>query len=210
MYVDLLIEFASWKYPSQALLAWIGYIFFCYHPVYLLYVPHLLIFGLLVYHQLYFAKSKVISSNNSIKAAAAAISAASTNSKKERGSYLMGAVHLKRNLTELQNAMGDFAEAFDMVLFKLEEWICEDAESTKRKWVLALVSFLCIYISTCIFSISFLFCAFGSAVWFSMSPFIRHFISSFLVVSRQHLLQYSYGPHLRSLKKRVILTLQNI
>ena len=162
-------------FPTLAL-----YVFICYHPILVLYVPFLVLFVLFSFQ--IFLRSIKYQLPRTI--ASDVESESALNGLKALRKALEIDVPIRRNMTELQNMMGDFADGVDWLLGAFSYHMVEESPfHIIFRWLALVFSFIFFYISSKFFSPNALFALTGTGLLICCHPWIRCFLTSLLLVT---------------------------
>ncbi|KGG51632.1 hypothetical protein DI09_2p90 [Mitosporidium daphniae] len=106
-------------------------------------------------------------------------------------------IPIRRNMTELQNMMGDFADAVDQLLCTLAYYMLEeDLAHIILRWMILIFAFISFYMTSNFLSTNALFATAGTALLAYCHPWIRCFVSSFLMVTMDYMYTTNSHPHI--------------
>lgn len=156
----------------------LSYVFLCYYPIFLLYVPFLVILVLFCF-QLFLRTIKYKVPGIPIDDPSCSGGIPTLKKALEDGKD----VPIKRNLIELQNMMGDFADLVDRLLYSLSYYLVEDTSQIFIKWMVLIISFVFFYLLSVAISTSTLFAIVGTSLMIYSHTWVRCVFRAFVVVS---------------------------
>lgn len=169
------------------------YVFICFYPKFILYIPFLLLFALFSF-QVFLKAIKYEFPASSVPVVE---SESALNSVKSLRKALEIDIPIRRNMTELQNMMGDFADAVDQLLCTLAYYMLEeDLAHIILRWMILIFAFISFYMTSNFLSTNALFATAGTALLAYCHPWIRCFVSSFLMVTMDYMYTTNSHPHI--------------
>lgn len=160
---------------------WSIHIFLCYHPIYLIYIPHLAGFFFLLFHRLYLTKYKY-SSKISFEQIETTILADSRVTSSPPARLALNNFSIFQNLNDMNTSTGEFLDTFDGIVNFIENWMNEPPVVTYSKWLALIFSFFALNILISLFHMTDIMAVGGTVLWLLSHWKIRNFVVAWTAV----------------------------
>jgi hypothetical protein len=126
---------------------WASYIYICHHPSYLIYLPHLIFFAMLMVHRLYLTKYKYSSQVSFEEIEGTLLAPHEVRMAGPPAKLPLNNFSILKNLADMNASTGEFLGTFDSAVNLIETWMNEPPTITYTKWLALLGSAGLLYTS---------------------------------------------------------------
>lgn len=189
---NTMTTFLATPHPLLKFGLWLLFVSLCYHPRYLLYLPHVLLLVTLMLHRLYLTTYKYSSavSFEQIKAMLDPEASSQALHKDVDGPEARLPVNnysLLKNLADMNASTTEFLETFDYVVDALESWMNEKPSVTYTRWLAVLFSMLGLHLLTLFFHVNDILAAAATIGYIFSHVLVRNVSMAFVSVIRHEM-----------------------